>query len=57
MSHKLSIPERHQLRVAKKTVNMPDAIAGVLSGMSKREARRVIVELTGFNVKEYYHNV
>ena len=57
MPHKLSIPERHQLRVAKKTVNMPDAIAGILGGMSKREARRIIVALTGFNVKEYYHNV
>ena len=47
---KLSVPERHQLRVARKTLLMPDAILGVIGGMTKDEAREVIKRLGGQRV-------
>jgi hypothetical protein len=47
MARQLSIPEKHQLRVARKTLNMPDGILGMIGGMTKAEAKEVIHRLTG----------
>jgi hypothetical protein len=43
----LSIPEKHQLRIAKDTLKTPDAILAVLGGPSKAEAMATIIRLTG----------
>ena len=41
----LDVFERHQLAVARKTLNMPDAILGVLGGMTKEEALEIVRRL------------
>lgn len=48
----LTVPEQHQLNIALKTLKMPDAMVGVMGGMDKAEARRVIKRLTGKEPKE-----
>jgi hypothetical protein len=45
----LSIPEKHQLRVARQTLKMNNVMARVMGGMSKDEARQIILKLTGKN--------
>lgn len=35
----LSVPEQHQRKVAIATLKMPNAMIGVMSGMTKQEAR------------------
>jgi len=35
----LSVPEKHQLKIAKSTLKMSDAGAMIMGGMSKQEAR------------------
>jgi hypothetical protein len=48
----LTTSEKHQLRIARQTYNMPDAMIGVMGGgMTREEARRVIRELTGKDPK------
>lgn len=42
----LSVPEQHQLKIARKTLKMPDAIVGVMGPPSKAEARAIIKRLT-----------
>jgi len=49
-----SIPERHQLKIARDTLKMPDAMAGVMGGPTKPEARRIIRALTGHNPTELH---
>ena len=44
--NKPSVPEEHRLRVAQETLEMPDALARVMGGPSKEEARRIIRDLT-----------
>jgi len=48
---KLSVAEKHQLKVARSTLRMPDAMVGMMnlvsSGPSKEEAREIIRRLTG----------
>lgn len=44
---KLSVPEKHQLRIARKTLTLSDVGTLCLGGPSKKEARRIILELTG----------
>ena len=39
---KLTVPEQHQLKIAKATLKMPDAIVGVMGGPTKEEARQII---------------
>jgi hypothetical protein len=39
---RLSVPERHQLRIAKRTLELSDVGALILGGMTKEEARIVI---------------
>jgi len=46
---KLSVPEKHQLKIAKDTLKMSDAMARVMGGMTKEEAREVIKKLEGKN--------
>jgi len=38
--------EEHQLSIARRTLKMAGSILGVMGGMSKSEAQRVIRELT-----------
>ena len=49
---KLSVPQRHQLRIARKTLTLSDVGALCLGGPSKEEARRIILDLTGKPAKE-----
>lgn len=42
----LTVPEQHQLKIARKTLKMPDAIANVMGPPSKAEARAIIKRLT-----------
>jgi hypothetical protein len=46
MKRGLSIPEQHLLKIARQTLKMPDAIAGVMGPPSKADARRIVRELT-----------
>ncbi len=41
----LTIPEQHQLRIARKTLKMPDALVTVMGGPSKKEALKIIYKL------------
>ena len=47
----LTVPERHQLNVARKTLKMSDVGARIMGGPSKQEAREIIARLTGRKVK------
>lgn len=49
---RLSVFDKHQLRVARKTLNMPDAMVGILGGITKAEAREIIKRLTGKSARE-----
>ncbi len=42
---RLSVPERHQLKVARQTLRMPDAMVGVMGGPNKAQAREIIARL------------
>lgn len=44
---KLTVPEVHQLKIAKATLKMSDVGAAIMGGMTKAEAREVILRLTG----------
>jgi hypothetical protein len=44
---KLSVPEQHQLRIARQTLTMTDAGARIMGGPTKEEAREIIRRLTG----------
>ena len=44
---KLTVPERHQLKVARDTMKMSDVGAFIMGGPSKDEARAIILKLTG----------
>lgn len=37
-----SVALRHQLKIARDTLKMPDAMVGVMGGMDKREARTLL---------------
>jgi hypothetical protein len=51
-ARELSVPQKHQLRIAKQTLNMPDAAVGIAGGPSKQEAREIIKRLTGKDATE-----
>lgn len=38
----LSVPEKHQLNIAKSTLRMSDAGAKIMGGMTKEEARNFL---------------
>jgi DNA-directed RNA polymerase subunit M/transcription elongation factor TFIIS len=48
----LSVPEKHQLRIAYDTLKMNDVMARVMGGMTKDEAREIIKRFTGREIKE-----
>lgn len=43
----LTVPERHQLKIARKTLKYSDAGARIMGPPSKAEARTIIKRLTG----------
>jgi hypothetical protein len=47
MMKRLTVPEKHQLRIARKTLKMSNAGALIMGGPSKDEARLIIQRLTG----------
>lgn len=51
MKRELSVPEKHQLKIAKKTLRMNDVFSLVMGGPSKSEAREIIYRLTGKHPK------
>lgn len=52
MKRELTVPEKHQLTVARKTLRMPDEIVGVMGYPNKQQAREIIERLTGKKPKE-----
>lgn len=48
----LSIFDKHQLAIAKKTMNLSDVGARVMGGMTKEEAKEIIKKFTGKEYKE-----
>lgn len=48
---KLNGLEKHQLKIAKDTLKMNNAMLGVMGGMSKEQAKKVIKQLTGKEAK------
>jgi hypothetical protein len=52
MSRELSVPEKHQLNIARKTLRMSDVGATIMGGMTKEEAREIIKRLTGKAARE-----
>jgi hypothetical protein len=48
----LTVPERHQLRIARDTLKMSDVGARIMGGPTKEEAREIIFRLTGRKVSE-----
>ena len=52
MKRELSVPEKHQLKIARSTLKMSDAGALIMGGMTKAQAREVIKRLTGRTAKE-----
>lgn len=45
MKHPLTIPEKHQLKIAEDTLRMSDAMARIMGGMTKDEAKEIITKL------------
>ena len=48
----LTIPEQHQLKIARKTLTYSDVGARIMGGPTKAEAREIIKRLTGRTPKE-----
>jgi hypothetical protein len=48
----LSVEEKHQLKIARDTLRMPDAMAGVMGAPTKKQAREIIRRLTRKNPDE-----
>ena len=48
----LSVPEKHQLKIAYATLKMSDIGASIMGGITKQEARDIIHKLTGKIVRE-----
>ena len=40
--YELTVPQKHQLKIAKDTLKMPDAMVGVMGGMNKDQARKFL---------------
>ncbi len=47
MKRKLTVPEQHQLKIARRTLKLGRQMITVLGGPSREEARRIIERLTG----------
>ncbi len=48
----LSVPEPHELKIARKTLTSSDVGARIMGGPTKAEARQIILKLTGRKAKE-----
>ena len=48
----LTVPEQHQLKIAKDTLKMSDVGARIMGGPTKEQAREIIKKLTGKVAKE-----
>jgi len=48
----LSVPEKHQLKIARQTLKYNDVGANIMGGPTKEEAREIIKRLTGKESKE-----
>jgi hypothetical protein len=48
---RLTVPDKHLLRIARDTIRMSDAMVPVMGGPSKAEAVEIIKRLTGKAVK------
>ena len=48
----LTVPEQHQLKIARKTLTYSDAGAKIMGPPTKAEARQIIKKLTGRLPKE-----
>jgi hypothetical protein len=48
----MNVFEKHQLNIAKKTLKMNDVGVLIMGGMTKDEARQIILKLTGKPAKE-----
>ncbi len=46
---KLTVPEHHELKIARRTMKLTDQMITVLGGPSKSEARATIRRITGKN--------
>lgn len=51
-AREVSVFDKHQLAIARKTLTYSDVGALVMGGMTKEEARAVILKLTGRVVRE-----
>ena len=49
MKKQLTIPEKHQLKIAKATLKMSDVMARVMGGMTKEEAKGIVRKLENQN--------
>jgi hypothetical protein len=49
---KLTVFEHHQLKIAKSTLAMPDAILGMMGGMTKEEARKILEKFGEAKIQE-----
>jgi hypothetical protein len=47
----LTVPEKHQLKIARDTLRMNDVMARIMGGPNRAEARAIILRLTGKFVK------
>ena len=52
MKRALTTPEKHQLKIARKTLTYSDLGASVMGGPTKAEARKIIKRFTGREPKE-----
>lgn len=52
MKRQLSVPEQHQLKIARSTLRLSDVGALILGGMSKIEAQEIIRRLTDKEIRE-----
>lgn len=52
MKRELSVFDKHQLAIAKKTMTLSDVGAHVMGGMTKEEAKEIIKKFTGKEYKE-----
>jgi len=46
MKRKLSVPEKHQLKIAKDTLKMSPIMARIMGGMTIPEAKQIIKKLS-----------
>ena len=51
MKRKLTVPEKHGLKIARDTLRMPDVMARIMGGPTKEEAKRIIRKLTDKDYK------